>query len=44
MAQNPILESKFKEAIKSIPLEYHIELCMHAYDIGNMPIFEELSN
>lgn len=29
-----IEKSRFKEATKSIPLEYHIELCMHAYDVG----------
>jgi hypothetical protein len=27
-----------------LPLEYHIELCMHAYDVGNIALFEELSN
>lgn len=25
-------------------MESHIELCFHAYDVGNMNIFEELSN
>ena len=44
MALNPILESRFKDAVKSIPLEYHVELCLHAYDVANLPIFEELSN
>ena len=43
MQQNLILESRFKEASRSIPLEYHIELTMHSYDVANMPIFEELS-
>ena len=29
--------------MRSIPLEYHIELTMHSYDVGNMVVFEELS-
>jgi len=38
-----IEKTRFKEACKCIPLEYHIELCMHAYDVGNMTLFEDLS-
>jgi len=38
-----IEKKRFKEASNSIPLEYHIELCMHAYDVGNMILFEDLS-
>ena len=32
-----------KEASRAIPLEHHLELTFHAYDVNNMAIFEELS-
>ena len=41
---NSIKEKNWKNASESIPLEFHIELVIHAYDINNSKIFEDLSN
>ncbi len=39
-----LLKEKDWRSIVSLPLEYHIELASHAYDVGNFKIFEDISN
>ena len=38
-----VQEKAFLVASESFPLEYHIELVRHAFDVGNSAAFEELS-
>ena len=40
---NYIPEQKWKKASRNFPLEFHLELIKHAYDIQNMKAFEDLS-
>lgn len=38
-----IKEKDWRQSSMNVPLEYHIELAHHAYDVNNMKLFEEIS-
>jgi hypothetical protein len=42
--EGTLLKEKDWRSIISIPLEYHVELAHHAYDVANYKLFEEISN
>ena len=38
-----IPEAQWRRAAKNLPLEYQIEFCHYAYEVGNLAAFEEIS-
>lgn len=39
MALEPVLDKQQRKASSCVPLEYHIELCKHLYDVNLMDQF-----
>jgi hypothetical protein len=42
--EGTLVKEKDWRAAGVIPLEFHVELAHHAFDVGNFKLFEDISN